>query len=334
MISLYQKYKPHYRDNLGLAIPVVISQLGHTLVQTSDTIIVGHFAGTVSLAAVALTNSIFVVLIMIGIGIAYGLTPLIAQHNGRENHAECGKLLSNGLFINLIVGGVLFGFSFFCSKYLLDRLDQTPMVVLQAKPFMLLLGASIVPLMVFTTFKQFAEGLGFTRQAMVISIWGNISNIVLGIIFVKGLFGVTPMGIMGVGYSTLIDRCLMSVVMAVYVFRAAKFKKYLTGFITFSIDRLRLLQILKIGVPVAMQYTFEISAFSAAAIIIGTIVIIGTIIVSKKIAGSIRIRIVIFITIISKTEGKSIAIRAIVIVIATATVIVSSIGIIKIESTK
>src|SRR5271154_6464235 len=104
MKTIYQKYKSHYFDNLNLAIPVVISQLGHTLVQTSDTIIVGHFAGTVSLAAVALTNSIFVVLIMIGIGIAYGLTPLIAQHNGRENHAECGKLLSNGLFINLIVG--------------------------------------------------------------------------------------------------------------------------------------------------------------------------------------------------------------------------------------
>src|SRR5258707_22393 len=126
--SKFTKYKFHYRDNLGLAIPVVISQLGHTLVQTSDTIIVGHFAGTVSLAAVALTNSIFVVLIMIGIGIAYGLTPLIAQHNGRENYAECGKLLSNGLFINLITGVILFGFTFFCSNYLLDHLDQTPMV--------------------------------------------------------------------------------------------------------------------------------------------------------------------------------------------------------------
>jgi multidrug resistance protein, MATE family len=271
MTSLYHKYKPHYRDNLGLAIPVVISQLGHTLVQTSDTIIVGHFAGTVSLAAVALTNSIFMVLVMIGIGIAYGLTPLIAQHNGRENHAECGKLLSNAVFINLFVGVILFGFTFFCSKYLLSRLDQTPVVVRQAKPFMLLLGASIIPLMVFTTFKQFAEGLGFTKQAMVISIWGNVLNIALGIIFVKGLFGVKPMGIMGVGYSTLIDRCLMSIVMAGYVFKSAKFKKYLTGFVAFGIDTSRLTQILKIGVPVAMQYTFEISAFSAAAIIIGTI---------------------------------------------------------------
>jgi MATE family multidrug resistance protein len=155
MKSLYQKYKFHYRDNLTLAIPVVISQLGHTLVQTSDSVIVGHFAGTVSLAAVSLANSIFVILLVIGIGISYGLTPLIAQHNGRENYDECGRLLSNSLFINVITGIILFTITFFGSILVLDHLDQTPAVVKQAKPFLLLLGLSIIPMLVFNTFKQF-----------------------------------------------------------------------------------------------------------------------------------------------------------------------------------
>ncbi len=270
-MSLYHKYKHHYHDNLYLAIPVVISQLGHTLVQTSDTVIVGHFAGTVSLAAVSLANSIFVILMVIGIGISYGLTPLIAQHNGRDNYAECGRLLSNSLFINLLTGIILFTVTFFGSIFVLDHLNQTPAVVRQAKPFLLLLGLSIIPLLIFNTFKQFAEGLGFTKQAMFISIWGNLLNIFVGVVFVKGLFGVSPMGVKGVGYSTLIDRCIMAVVMGLYVFRSANFKKYLKTFILTNIDRLRSLQILKIGGPVAMQYTFEISAFSGAAIIIGTI---------------------------------------------------------------
>ena len=113
--------------------------------------------------------------------------------------------------------------------------------------------------------------MGFTKQAMMISIWGNVLNICVGIIFVKGLFGISPMGVKGVGYSTLIDRCLMACVMSVYVFKSANFKNYLKGFAVKNIDRLRSLQILKIGAPVAMQYAFEISAFSAAAIIIGTI---------------------------------------------------------------
>lgn len=269
--ALLQKYKFHYRDNLRLAIPVVISQLGHTLVQTSDTIIIGHFAGTISLAAVSLSNSIFIVVMMIGIGISYGLTPLIAQHNGRGSYEECGKLLSNSVLINIISGIALFAVAFSASAFLLDHLDQTPAVVKQAKPFLSLLGASIVPMLVFNTFKQFAEGLGFTKQAMMISIWGNVLNIVVGIVFVKGMFGISPMGIKGVGYSTLIDRCLMAFVMCWYVFKSPGFKKYLTSFVLTNTDKVRCMQILRIGAPVAMQYTFEISSFSGAAIIIGTI---------------------------------------------------------------
>jgi MATE family multidrug resistance protein len=88
MKQLYQKYKPHYHENLKLAIPVVISQLGHVLVQTSDSIIIGHFSGTIALAAVSLVTSIFVIALVIGIGISYGITPLIAQENGRENYAD------------------------------------------------------------------------------------------------------------------------------------------------------------------------------------------------------------------------------------------------------
>jgi MATE family multidrug resistance protein len=270
-MTIYQKYKIHYLDNLNLAIPVVISQVGHTLVQTSDRIIVGHFAGTVSLAAVSLANSIFVIVLVIGIGISYGSTPLIAQLNGKKDFEECGRLLSNSMFLNVLTGIILFALTALASTLFLDHLNQTSEVVRQARPFLTLLGLSIIPMLIFNTFKQFAEGLGFTKQAMLISIWGNLVNIIIGIIFVKGLFGIAPMGIKGVGYSTLIDRCVMAIVMGVYVFRSERFKKYLKSFILTRINWSRCLQILKIGAPVALQYTFEISAFSGAAILIGTI---------------------------------------------------------------
>jgi MATE family multidrug resistance protein len=271
MNKFFNKYKPHYRDNVLLAFPVVISQLGSTFVQATDSIIVGHFAGTVSLAAVSLVNSIFVIPMVIGIGIAYGLTPLIAQHNSRKEYAACGCLLYNSFTINVIAGLVLLAGLYFGSIYVLVHLHQTPAVVIQARPFLQLMGLSILPLMIFSTFKQFAEGLGFTKQAMFISVTGNMVNILLGIIFVKGLFGVHPMGVRGVGYSTLIDRCLMAVTMSFYVFRSEKFKKYLKGFTTKSVTFIKSLSILRIGAPIALQYSFELTAFSGAAIIIGTI---------------------------------------------------------------
>lgn len=271
MKQLYIKYKPHYITSLNLAIPVVISQLGHTLVQTADSVIIGHFAGTIPLAAVSLVNSIFTIVLVIGMGISYGLTPLIAQENGKGEFLECGKLLINSLLLNAITGIILFLLLYFGSITVIENLGQSPEVVVLAKSYLRLLGLSIIPLMIFLTFKQFAEGLGFTKQAMKISIWGNLLNICLGIIFVKGLFGIIPMGISGVGWSTLIDRIIMSIVMAVYVLRSEIFKPYLKNLSTKSIDWIRSIKILKIGTPVALQYTFEISAFSGAAILIGTI---------------------------------------------------------------
>lgn len=271
MKRIYLKYKSHYQSNLTLAIPVVISQLGHTLVHTADSVIIGHFAGTIPLAAVSLVNSIFIVILMIGIGLSYGLTPLIAQESGKKNYKECGRLLANSLLINIISGILLFILIYYGSLLVIDNLGQSPEVVAQAKPYLGLLGFSIVPLMVFMTFKQFAEGLGFTKQAMMISLWGNALNICLGIIFVKGLFGFDPMGVSGVGWSTLIDRSIMAIVMAIYVIKSKHFRIYLKSFALRSISKIRSLNILRIGTPVAMQYTFEVSAFSGAAVLIGTI---------------------------------------------------------------
>lgn len=267
----FTSYIPYYRSNLKLAGPVMISQLGHTLVSTADSVIVGHFAGTIPLAAVSLVNSVFMVVLVLGLGVAYGITPLVAQENGKKNYEECARLLSNSIFLNIIVGLGLFVVVYFGSMWSLDHLDQEPAVVKEARPYLLLLSLTIIPLMIFSAFKQFAEGLGFTRQAMNISIWGNVLNIILAIIFVKGMFGIEPMGVKGVGYSTLIDRCLMAMVMGWYVFKSKTFQGYIKSFKWFPLDRTRSWKIFQIGWPVGMQYVFEIGAFAAAAILAGTL---------------------------------------------------------------
>ncbi len=252
-------------------MPIVVSQLGHTLAHLADSVIVGHFAGTIQLAAVSLVNSLFMLILVLGMGLAYGLTPLIAQESGRKNYEECGKLLSNSLIINFFISLLLYAFVHLGTLLVIDHIGQSPEVVAYAKPYLGLLGFSIIPLMIFQTFKQFAEGLGFTKQAMFVSIWGNVINIVLGVIFVKGMFGIAPMGVKGVGWSTLIDRTVMAIVMSIYVLRSTVFKVYIKQFKVSFFDKVRALKIIRIGGPVALQYSFEISAFSGAAILIGTI---------------------------------------------------------------
>lgn len=249
--------------------PIIVAQLGHTLVQTSDTVIIGHFLGKISLAASSLAHSVFMIVLVLGLGIAYGLTPLIAKANGKSDKKECSKLLSNSLWINFFTSILLFCGVFYGSMYGMAHAGQDPAVVQEAKPYLFMLSLSIFPLMIFNAFKQFAEGLGFTKQAMRITIWGNIINVILAIVFVHGGFGIKSMGISGVGLATLIDRILMLIVMAVYVLKSKNFAIYMSHFNIFSVQLKRVKAILKIGTPVAFQYVFEVSAFAGASLISG-----------------------------------------------------------------
>lgn len=271
MFKNFKANKKYYLSTLLLAGPIIISQIGHTLVQTADSMIIGHFAGTIPLAAASLAHAVFLIVLVLGLGIAYGLTPLIAQENGKNNTEECSKLLSNSFWVNLVSAVVLFFGVFFGSTYGMEHAGQDPEVVKVARPYLFLLALSIFPLMIFNTFKQFAEGLGFTKQAMQITIWGNVFNIILAIILVKGMFGFKAMGISGVGLATLIDRILMMIAMMLFVLRSKHFKDYMHYFKIFNVDQQRVKSILKIGTPVALQYVFEVSSFAGASILTGKI---------------------------------------------------------------
>lgn len=262
---MWTKYQQYYKDNFKLAYPVVISQLGHTLVALSDSIIIGH-KGDVPLAAVALGSSIFSVIMVMGIGMSYGLTPLIAKENGRGNPEACGFLLRHSLVINLVMGVVMSALLFIGSNHLY-LLRQAPEVQEQARPFLQLIGLSFFPLMIFLSFKQFTEGLGFTRQAMNISIAGNVLNIVVGVVLVYGF----DMGVLGVGIGTLLDRVLMGAAMGWYVMNGKRFKQYTTRFREWNLSGAMIRKLLGMGGPIALQYIFEVGAFSGAVIMAGWI---------------------------------------------------------------
>jgi MATE family multidrug resistance protein len=270
-LNFFKKYKPHYSANMLLAYPVMISQVGHPLVGFSASVILGHFAGTVPLAALAIANGFFNLMLIIAIGISYGITPLVARENGAANYQECGRLLSHSIIVNVLTGLILLIATWLGGQYLIAHIGLDIAVVAQAKPLLVLLGLSVIPLMLFLSFKQFAEGLGFTRLAMQVSILGNVINIVIGIILVKGLFGLPAMGAKSIGYSAIIDRGLMAIVMAAFVLKNQQFNKFLQGCRPFQFSAGRFKKIMATSVPIVLQNIFEISAFSAAVFMVGII---------------------------------------------------------------
>ena len=264
---LTSNFKTHLKQNFTLAYPVVLSQLGHILVTVCDSIMVGH-TGTLPLAAASLGNSIFTIVMVLGLGISYGITPLIAIADGRKNKRRISLLLINGAFLCTVIGILLFVVGYALSPALY-YLGQPREVVQLAIPYLDILLFSLVPLMLFQALRQFAEGLSLTRQSMYISVFTNLLNFGLNYLLVFGNFGFPRMGLYGAATATLVSRILMPILMGIYIGKSPRFAAYRQQFQKKMLSIKHMVRICKLGVPIAVQMIFEMSAFSCSALMIG-----------------------------------------------------------------
>lgn len=261
--------KEHLRITFNLAFPVMLSQLGQVMVGVADSMMVGRL-GAVPLAASALANSIFFVVLMFGMGISMGITPLVSMADGKGKTKRISRLFQHSLWVNI-------GFSILLTVILIGlgevlySLDQPEEVVVEAIPYLWVITASLFPFMIFQTFKQFAEGLSQTKQAMYITIVCNLVNVFLNWVLIFGTLGFPELGLMGAGYATLISRILMPILMGAYVLRSKRYKLFNLSLRLSGMSKLLYSKILNIGVPTGFQYIFEVSAFSAAAVMMGWI---------------------------------------------------------------
>lgn len=261
--------KEQIKTTFLLAYPVMLTQLGQVSVGIADSMMVGRI-GALPLAASSLANSIFFVVMMFGIGISMGLTPLVSMASGKGKLKRISRLFSHSLWINASTGLLLTGLILAFSQGL-QILDQPAAVTELAKPYLLIITASLVPLMLFQTFKQLAEGLSQTKQAMVITIFSNLVNVFLNYVLIWGVWGFPELGLNGAGWATLFSRVLMMLLMGGYVLYAKRYAVYRLSLVRAKASFPMAVRILKIGVPTGFQFIFEVSAFSAAAIMMGWI---------------------------------------------------------------
>ncbi|MEH0157518.1 MATE family efflux transporter [Limibacter armeniacum] len=264
-----RKYVAHYRDNLKLAIPVVISQAGQTLTNVADNVMIGHY-NTLSLSAAAFVNSVFVIFLVLGIGFSIGLTPLVGQAFGQQKYEDTGHLLKHSLLLNVVLSLIVL-IILNNSTPLLYHLGQEAEVVTTGITYFKVLNWSMLPIMVFFTFKQFAEGVSSTKPAMVMTLISNGLNVFLNYLLIYGNWGFPELGLDGAGYATLTARIAMALGMAYYTMSSKRFRAFLNTFFDLSYVWSTFKSILKISFPISMQFVMEVAAFAIGAIMVGKI---------------------------------------------------------------
>jgi MATE family multidrug resistance protein len=232
-----------------------------------DSLMVGK-VGAAPLAASSIAHGLFMLFMIFGIGLSMAISPLTAMAMGAKKYSECGVVFRQGLLVNIIAGigltiAIIFGAD------IIRFLNQPEEIIEQGAAYMRILAYSVVPVMVFQTYKQFSEGLSLMRPAMVITLLANIINVFANWVLIYGNLGVPALYLPGAGWATFSTRLLMSIAFLLYVSISIQYKPYDPTLHYRRIDFSMIKKILRIGVPGGLQYLFEVGAFVGSAIIIG-----------------------------------------------------------------
>ncbi len=258
-----QTLAEHVRRTVELAWPVMLARAGVLVMTAVDTIMTGR-VGAGELAAYALGNVPFIVLLLFGVGLLTGAVPLIAQADGAGRTAECGRYWRLCLRTGLVVGVVGLGALAFAGPALVlvgvepDLAAHAGRVALWfglGLPFVLMHGASAL----------FMEAIARPLPGMLLMAAANVLNALLNALLLYGWLGLPAMGAEGAALATTLARVFLCVGLALVVLRFADGRRYgvrqRVGAAWGSWRRL-----LAVGMPFALAQAAETTSFQAVAI--------------------------------------------------------------------
>jgi len=269
MVFLNQQ---HTKACLKLALPVMLTQVGQVSVNLFDNIIVGKLLGAQALASVSLGNAVFFSIFVFALGFSFAIPPLVSEAHSQHKHETINSVFRHGFVINLGIG-LLLMILLFAAMPLLYHMDQPPEIIPDTIGFLSIMTLSILPFMVFQTLREVSEGLSYTIGVTKATIIANVINVILNYVFIKGMFGIPPMGVKGSALASLIARIFMMVFLYYVLMKQEKTKRYIKDFSLkiSEFSKAMFHKMLKIGFPTALQMFFEVTAFAGAAFICGLI---------------------------------------------------------------
>ncbi|MEZ0611200.1 MATE family efflux transporter [Fibrella sp. WM1] len=255
-------------DTLRLSIPIIIAQLSNMLMSVTDNLFIGRLLGAVPLGAAGLSASLSLLLSSIGIGALSVVSALVSQAHGRADAADINRQYRAGLRVAMLLG-VVFGGVVAVAALGIEWFGQTAEVNVLARPFMLIMSASNVPLFVFIAARQLSDGLSYPRIAMVITVAALAVNALFNYLLILGIGPFPAMGVQGSAMATLLSRVFMALAMLFYIHRSAPFRPYFKPAFNQQPILADMRQILRLGLPSGLTFFFKIALFSVAIILVG-----------------------------------------------------------------
>ena len=268
-VSRPARVSTEVRALLGLAFPIIISQVATTAMGFVDAVMAGR-VGPRDLAAVALGNSIWIPVFLLMLGILLATTPKVAQRFGANSHQEIGPIVRQALWLALITG-LCAAFILLAAEPLLHLMNVAPDLIEPCMGYLHGIASGMPAAGLYCVLRNFSDGLGRTRPSMVLGLCALALNIPINYVFIYGHLGVPAMGGVGCGWATAIVMWFMALGMVAWTWRGAVYQSSRV-YSHFEWPQWAIIKrLLSVGLPIGIAVFAESSIFAVIALLIGSL---------------------------------------------------------------
>jgi multidrug resistance protein, MATE family len=253
---------------LGLALPLVLAELGWMSMAIVDTMMVGRLPNSATaMGAVSLGSSIFIVLGLFGGGMLLGLDTLVSQAFGAGKREDCHRSLVHGIYLSIALTPILAAPVWLLPR-LLKSAQVSPEVLEFTIPYTKALVAGLFPLLLYFAVRRCLQAMNMVRPVAFALVTANLINALGNWILIYGKLGVPAMGTVGSGWSTTIARTYMAVVLVGYLLWYDHHHRTELLNTSVEVDLPRIRRLILLGFPAAMQTTLESGVFASVTTLI------------------------------------------------------------------
>lgn len=276
---------PILRNVFLFAIPIVIGNVLQQLYTTVDTLIVGHYCGKTSLAAIGTSAQPVEVLLCIFLGIGSGVSILVSQYVGSKDMVKLRALTKTSISFVYIVGILMGVLGYILAPWMLKAMGVPSDSYNEALIYTRIVFLGAVGNIGYNMNAGILRGLGDSKSSLWFLIISCVLNIILDFYFVAFL----GKGIGGAALSTTIGMIISWLFSIGYIIK--KHQELHFSYLPRGISQLEMRNMLSYGLPlglnnslfsfghVAMQTMVNAqgSSFMAGASVAGRITGIATV---------------------------------------------------------
>ncbi len=244
--------KGSLKEVAAISWPLAMGMLSFTIMDLTDTLMVGQL-GTTELAAVGMSTSVMFLINSFFIGFFESVKILVSQATGADESRLARQAGWQGLYLAIPAGLLVIGLAFLSSQ--IFHLFGGPEHIqrLSAAYFVLRLWAS--PFWFVTlALASYYQGTGNTRLPMRVNIFMCVLNVILSQVMIFGFGSFPAYGVMGSAYATVIsDFAGMLIILTYFVKHAG-----VDFAIRFNIAR----KLLGLGIPVGIRWLLDVGGWT------------------------------------------------------------------------